>query len=81
MEKAVHFKNPFSPQILNRVKFTTMSINLFMIVSHPVLCAMSIYSCLTYITFNTFKEIHYFVTCELSDVTMSTMCMSIICTN
>ena len=28
-----------------------------------------------------YKHIYYFVTCEISDETMSTACMNVICTN
>ena len=36
---------------------------------------------MTYITCITYKQILYFVTCEISESTMSTMCMNVICTN
>ena len=44
-----------------------------------VLCSY-IYD-LTYITYIMYKQIHYFVSCEIADVTMATMSMNIICSN
>ena len=36
---------------------------------------------MTYITCIAYKSIHHFVTCEISDVTMSPTCINVICTN